>query len=147
MAYTSITDLEMEAGGAQALTELTDWDGDGDRDANVVEHAQAKADGWIDGYLRNRYEPLPIPNPSETLKRLAAEETIYWLKQARNRVGITEAEVMQRTDRERQLEQMRAGTLRPDAATTVPSTAGRSKIIAAEDTDIAVSRENLKGQW
>lgn len=147
MAYTSITDLQMEAGGAQSFLELTDWDGDGDSDADVVTHAQAKADGWIDGYLRNRYEPLPVPNPSETLIRIAAEEAVYWLKQARNRVGITDAELEQRRTRERELEQMRAGTLRPDSATLVPSNAGRSKVIASEDTDIEVSRKKLEGMW
>ncbi|MDQ3295078.1 MAG: DUF1320 domain-containing protein [Myxococcota bacterium] len=137
----------MAAGGAQNFLELTDWNGDGVSDADVVAHAQAKADGWIDGFLRNRYTPLPLAAPSETLKRIAAEEAIYWLKQARNMVSITEAETQQRRDRERELEQMKAGTIRPDSAEIVPSTAGRSRIITSEDAELDVSRENLKGLW
>lgn len=131
----------MAAGGADRLLSLADWDGDGAIDADVITEAQKRADGWIDGYLRLRFE-TPIATPSDTLKRLAADEAVYWMRSSRGMVG--EPEMKKREERERELELMRDGKLRPDEPLPKPSTAVKSALVALGGD---VTREGTKGMW
>lgn len=142
MGYATLEDLQMAAGGAAALIQLADWNQDDASDPDVLSRAVAAADGWIDAFLRNRYSALPIAQPSETLRRIAADEAIYWLRRARQMAAPEHIE--QRKEREREMQQMSSGLLRPDAPGTVRSDAGRSAII---EIIAPVSRDSLKGMW
>lgn len=143
MSYAAQSDLEFWAGGAERFRQLMNWDGTGDIDAGDVARALASADGWIDQYLRTRYK-TPVQNPSETLKRIAAEEAIYVLKTARGMDQLTDADREKRKERMAEMEQMRRGALRPDEPTPEKSTAVRSAVISMGGD---VTRDNLKGQW
>lgn len=139
MAYATQTEIQMAAGGTDRFLSLTDWNGDGSVDADVVTEAQSRADGWIDGYLRLRYS-TPIANPSATLARLAADEAVYWMRKSRGMLG--EQDIEQRKERERELEAMRDGKLRPDEPTPAKSSAVVAVVV---ENCNPVSRSGLKG--
>lgn len=139
--YATQAQIELAAGGAELFRSLADWDGDGVADANVIAQAQESADGWIDGYLRLRFE-TPVLNPSTDIQRLAADEAVYWMKSKRRM--LSEDDRTDRTEREREMGEYRDGKRRPDEPNPVKSTAVKSAYVA-NCSDM--SRENLKGSW
>jgi phage gp36-like protein len=143
--YASQTELEYAAGGADRLTQLTDWDDDGEPDQAAIDQALAQADAFLDQYLSLRYA-VPIANPSPVLRGYAAEQAIYWLRQVRGMVG--EEENRQLENRQHQLEMMRDGRLRPDEAApfTAASTVVATFVERNPDVE-GVSKRNLKGMW
>lgn len=141
MAYATQTQIQMAAGGPDRFVQLADWNGDGTVDADVIAEAQARADGWIDQYLRERYT-TPIATPSDTLIRLAADEAVYWLRKSRGLLAQDEQDVEQRKDRERQLQDMAAGKIRPDEPLPTKSTAVGAAFV---ENCSPVSRAGLKG--
>lgn len=143
MGYATQAQLEFAAGGAADYLQLTDWNGDGAVDAEVVSTAIALADAWINSFLRQRYA-TPIANPSTDLQLLAAREFIYQVKASRRLVAITKEDLDDREARRRELEDYRDGKRRPDEPLPAKSTAVRSAIIQLGGD---VTRENLKGQW
>lgn len=141
MAYASITELQHAAGGPDRLLQLADWDADGIIDGPVIDQALAQADAFLDQYLSLRYA-TPITAPSPALRGLAAEQAIYWIRQARLQVG--EEENRQLENRQRQLELMSQGRLRPDEPLPARSSAVRAQFV---ERDSDVSQKNLKGMW
>jgi hypothetical protein len=112
--YTTIADLNHAAGGADRLVELADWDGDGVADPAVLERAQLAADGFVDAHLR-RFSAEDLAalraSPTETIKRIAAEETIYQIRRQRP-ASVTEDDEKHREWRTEELRDMRADKLR-----------------------------------
>ena len=144
MPYASLEELTYAAGGTDRLTQLTDWDDDGVPDDAAIAQALAQADAFLDQYLSLRYA-VPIANPSPVLRGYAAEQAIYWLRQARGMVG--EEENRQLENRQSQLEMMRDGRIRPDEPTPASSTAVVATFVERNPDVAAVSRSNLKGMW
>lgn len=141
MAYTTQDDLDAAAGGAQRFTQLADWDNDGAADAPIVARAQAAADGFIDSHLR-KFNAADLAAlraaPSETIKRLAADETIFWLRE-HGPIGITDNDLKLREQRIAELKLIKSDDLR--AADTKTA---RAKFI---ENDSEVSRDGTKGMW
>ena len=75
--YCSVDDL-IKRISLEDLTQLSDDDGDGEYDENIVNEAIEYAQNIIDGYVGKKYQvPLdPIP---EIIKRIAVDLAIYWL--------------------------------------------------------------------
>lgn len=144
MPYASLTELQHAAGGLERLIQITDHDGDGIMDTAVVDNALAQADAFLDQYLSLRYA-TPIANPSPVLRGLAAEHAIYWLRQSRG--ALSSEENLQLENRQRQLELMRDGKLRPDDPTPTKSSAVRAAFVERDPDAIEVSRSSLKGLW
>jgi phage gp36-like protein len=140
MAYTTTSDLQDAAGGAERYLELTDWNNDGTSDAAVVTRAQEDADGWVDAHLR-KFSPADLAalraTPTATIRRIAAAETIALLRERRR--GLATEDIELRKTRKVELEDMRADKLRPADSKTARAT------FVENDSD--VSRDNLKGQW
>lgn len=140
MPYTTQPDLEAAAGGASRFTELADWDGDNVADAAIVARAQAEADGWIDSHLR-RFSAADLAalraNPTDTIKRIAGAETIFWIRE--KRTTITREDLDLREDRERQLKAMRLDDLRVSDTKT-----SRAEFV---ENCSPVSRVGSKGMW
>lgn len=76
MAYCTQTDL-VKAKNEQVLIELTDPDGSA-IDADVVTAAIARADGIINGYLRNKYT-LPLTSTPDEIADASIRITLYLL--------------------------------------------------------------------
>ncbi len=143
MPYASQADIELAAGGADGLVALADFNNDTVVDAAVIARAQAAADSFIDPYLRG-LRPLPLTNPGESLIRLAAEEAVFQIKRWRRMT--TPQDDADRKTRERELEDYRKGTRRPDAEPA--SVAVRSVWVERDDAEDAPdSREGTKGLW
>lgn len=141
MSYVTQAEIALAAGGDANLLSVADWDGDGVVDANVIAEAQKRSDAWIDGYLRVRFE-TPIAAPSDDIKRIAADEAVYWMRKARNMIGPDHAAA--RTEREREMSDYRDGKRRPDEPLPKKSTAVKTAIV---DITGDVTREGLKGMW
>ena len=144
MPYASLTELQHAAGGQDRLIQLADWNGDGSVDSDAVDNALLQADAFIDQYLSLRYA-TPIQNPSPVLRGIAAEQAIYWLKQERG--GVSPEENLQLENRQRQLELMRDGRLRPEDPNPSKSSAVVAAFIERDPDAIEVSRASLKGIW
>ncbi len=64
MTYATLQDLIDEFGGREVIA-LSDRDGDGVADADVITRALEKADEEINGFLEGRYPvPLALPAPA-----------------------------------------------------------------------------------
>jgi hypothetical protein len=140
MPYTTQQDLDDAAGGARRFLELADFDGEGAPNAALVLRAQAAADGFVDSFLR-KFTAADLERlratPTATIRRLAADETIFRLRELRQMVS--ESDRKSQELRRDELKEMRADRLRPDDQKTP-----RAVFIDNEDD---VSREGLKGGW
>src|SRR5690348_11284895 len=138
MAYTTQTDLEDAAGGPARLVELCDDDGDGVADAAKLVRAQAAADGFVDQHLR-KFSAADLTRlrttPTSTVKRLAADETIFRLREQKRQ--ITDDDRLSQELRGKELQALRADQQRADDQKTARAT------FVENDSD--VSREGLKG--
>ena len=79
MSYITYLDLVVEFEEGEIL-QLTDRDGDGAVDDEVVEDAIAFADSHIDSYLRGKYT-VPLTNLPANLKGMACDFARYRLYQ------------------------------------------------------------------
>ncbi len=142
MSYASTDDLEMAAGGAANLVALADWDADTVADATVIARALEAADGFIDGHLRLKITPVELnalrAAPTPTISELAAAEAVYWLKKSRNMASPED--IAHRKERERELDLMRSGQVRPSDSPK----AQRSTWV---ENDGPVTRKNTRGMW
>jgi len=77
MAYCTEQDL-IARFGEEELLQLTDRQGLGTIDPDVLEQAMADADDEINGYLASRY-PVPMSPIPRVLRRIACELTRYYL--------------------------------------------------------------------
>jgi hypothetical protein len=140
MAYTTQNDLNDAAGGAAKFVELADQDGDGVADAAMVLRAQAAADGFIDSHLR-KFSPADLQalraTPTATIARIAADETIFRLREQRRQ--LTEDDWKAQEARRLELQGMRADDLRPADAKTP-----RARFV---ENCGDVTRKNSGGMW
>lgn len=148
MSYASQAQLQDAAGGAERFLALTDWNGDGVIDAGVVTSAQLSADSWIDGFLPAQYSP-PLANPSNELQDLAAAEAIYRIRIKREMAVLGPGDLEFRKERERYLESIRNGKVRPDTLSATKSAAVRSAIVPMDGAGAcnAIDDDTLKGMW
>lgn len=148
MAYSTQADLENAAGGAERLAELTDLDGSGTGEVNVValDAAIADADAWIDTFVgRNRAVPLQAPVP-RMIARVSAEETLFLLRQRKQMVGDFERE--RHADNLSWLEGVAKGALTLGVEPTPPkSSLVRPAVVEVSDEAREDTRAALKGLW
>lgn len=71
MAYCTQTDLQNAVGGADRLTQVFDWDGDGTPDAAVIADCIAEACDLIDSFASKRYH-VPFSPIPDIIIRVAA---------------------------------------------------------------------------
>lgn len=148
MAYSSQADVEIAAGGARALAELTDLDGtrSGEVNDDVLAAAIADADAMIDTYVgRNRAVPLVAPIP-QIVKRLSADEVVYLLRMRRQMVG--DFEQARHENNLRWLEGVARGflTLGVDPQPKKSSLVAPA-VIEVGEGDREITAESLKGVW
>ncbi len=88
MSYCTAQDIETRI-GEDELTRLTDHDGDGSPDQDVIDQAIAGAGAVIDSYLGIRFA-VPVlkadGEPPETLKARAVNLAVYFLRLGRDSV-------------------------------------------------------------
>jgi phage gp36-like protein len=141
VSYASALDCQVAAGGVANLVSLTDQNGTGALDADVLARFQAKADSTINGYLRLRFA-TPLASPSDEIRDHTAALTVYYLREAKQM--LTPHELDAHKARIGWLEGVRDGRIRIDEPSPGKSTAVRSAIVPLAG---AVTRDNLQGMW
>jgi len=151
MSYATQADLVISAGGADRFLQLVDFNNDGAIDADVVARALSDADALIDEHLRLRTTQADLDwlraNPTQSVKRIAAEEAIYAIRKWRELAAITETEHKHHEERIALLGQIQVGKLRLADA---PSPRQAAWIDADDEDDGSqngVTRNGLKGMW
>ena len=84
MSYCTQSDIETRI-GYDELTRLSDYDGDGLPDSDVVDRAISDAEGTIDSYLGERYK-VPLQTVPDVVKNACADLAVYQLQQSRSSV-------------------------------------------------------------
>jgi phage gp36-like protein len=144
VGYCTQADVSIAVGGDDRLRELTDNSSTGAIDTIVLGAAISDACGWMDGYLQKRYS-IPLGSPSEFVRRMAAQEAAYRLKQARS--ATDQADKDAHDERHRTLIDISTGKASAGADPAPPaSTAVVAGLISRDDPDV-ISRETLKGAW
>ena len=141
MAYSTQAQIVIACGGQAAYDQLFDFNGDGVGDPDVLAQAQTAADALIDTYIWLRYQT--VANPSPVLQMLAAHEAVYYARECRPTLGLTETEIKLHEARLATLEKMRTGALRPDDPAP-PMSDAASKATFVENCS-PMSRERSKG--
>jgi len=144
MAYCSTADCEAKAGGSARLIELTDDAGAGTLNTTVLDAAIAEATAWIDSYAAPRYSTSFVTVPS-MVRWLAADETIYLLKQRRSM--LLDEDRTKREDRLAWLRDLSKGLVGAGADPVPPASSSVAAVILERDEDEDVSRDALKGFW
>ena len=143
MAYSTQTDVQIAAGGADRLTQLADPNSIGAVDSATVDAAIARADGWIDMHINERYA-VPLVTVPEAIRRISSEEAVFRLQQDRQMVD----EVAMRLHDERQalLEAIADGRKKLGIEPPPPkSSAVAATVLDPDDLGDGRSRNDWKG--
>ncbi len=146
MGYSTIADVQVAAGGAKALLQLSDVDNTNAINVAAVESAIDEADGIIDSRLAGRYAvPLEPPVPSR-IRALSAATAAFILKSRRHNM-VTEVDLQLHSDR---LDELRATGEGEIAIGRHPEPL-KSELLRYEATDRpsdkSISRNATKGFW
>lgn len=140
MPYTTQTQLEIAAGGAERFAQLADFDGDGTADPAVVTSVLAEVGGWIDAHLR-KFSPADLEalrvTPTDTIARIAAEEAIFRLRSKRQQVSEMDfklQELRQKDLVDIRADRTRVGDVKSPRATFV-------------ENDGPITKDGTKGMW
>ncbi len=144
MAYSTTTDVQHAAGGAAMLLALSDFDGDGVIDSDVVAAAIAGADALIDTYANKRFL-VPFSEVAPVIVVLSARLAVYAMRQQRQ--TLVQGDADQHDLDIKWLEGLRDGANVP-GLDPGPTRSSLQVDVAGERVSTAtVSREKLKGFW
>jgi phage gp36-like protein len=144
MAYSTVADVQIAAGGEKSLRELSDVDNSSAINVAAVEAAIIAADATIDSHLFSRVQvPLAAPVPA-VIRTLSADEAVFILK-SRRRAMVTDADLALHEARLQTLGALASGR----TTLGVYPEPTKSELLRYDATDRpsdkAVSREALKG--
>jgi phage gp36-like protein len=113
LAYASIQDVELAAGGEDRLTALSDWAREGEVEEvaeAAIESAISEADAWIDSFISKRYNvPLEEGSIPNLIKHMSASEAVFILRARRSMT--TEADMALHMERETALKGISTGQI------------------------------------
>jgi len=144
MAYSSQADVQVVAGGAARLRELSDFENAGAIDPAVVEQAITHADAWIDTFVQMRFA-VPLETTPGAVNMLSANEAIYQMRKWR---GMATPEDDDDHEKRETLLTAFANGANVLGITPLPV---KSEVVVDAQTDRpadkAVRRCSLKGFW
>lgn len=144
MAYSTIADVQIAAGGERSLRELSDVDNSNAVDTAAVESAIVEADAEIDSYMHARVAVPMVPPIPPVIRVISAALAVFILK-SRRRALITDVDMTLRASRLEQLAGLASGKI---TLGVYPEPA-KSELLRYESTDRpsdkAISRDSLKG--
>ncbi len=143
MAYCTRAQLEVACGGAAALLQLSDQDGNGVEDPTVVDQAMNDAAGFIDSYASRRFS-VPMAT-STTLAAINARLARYYLREARRM--LTESDVSSYEADIKWLVGLGNGEVLPGVEPLPPKSSIMRDAATARPASKDVSRTKLKGFW
>lgn len=143
MAYSTQTDVQHAAGGAERLLQLSDWDRDGLSDAAAIAQKIAEADAWINSYVGQK-RSVPVASPPDILRLCSAREAVFLMKVDRGMA--TDDDRVGHSERERWLEGVAAGKISLGVEPApAPSSANGAEYGERESVDGADTREDYEG--
>lgn len=146
MAYATLAQLRIAAGGTAALQEISDNEA-----AATLALAQAGADGEIDSRARRLGHTLPFSPVPDIIAALAADEAVYRLRAMKRVLGAEDE--TRRTARQQLLVDLEAGKLLPSADDPYPvGDGGGTPVVVVrsddpDDTTLGLSRDSMRGWW
>lgn len=148
MAYSTLADVTIAAGGAKRLKQLADYNADTAADTDVIDAAISAADALINSYVAKRFKP-PIAAPvPDAIRHLSARLAVLEMKQTRGE--LTESDDAKLDRATKWLEALAKGDVLPDIAPLPEkSEVIVDKIVSRSDVagDIASAREDTVGYW
>ncbi|MDR3723269.1 MAG: DUF1320 domain-containing protein [Terracidiphilus sp.] len=144
MAYATQDDLVPLRMTVKDLTELTDDDGTGEINTDIVTAALAEASGIVDSYCRTRYT-TPLQT-DQNIVSLTLDLTVFILFKRRRQTKINETVQTARDAAISFLKDVaacRASLDQPSGATPQSSSAGPA--ISQKDYELVFREDHLKG--
>ncbi len=140
MAYCTQTDILNQLDSA-VLLQLTDDDGVGTTDADIVTRAIADADATINSYCQDRYT-IPLSPVPDKIRQLSVDIAIYNLYSRREDVT---PDIRKDRNKEaiRFLEKVAEGKINLGAATPAPSNTDNT--VNVDYNDRIFTREKMSG--
>ncbi len=146
MNYITNSDIELRLGHA-GYVHLSDDDGDGAADEDVVNEARAAAEGELDSYLAFRHAtPIDLvahPELAGLLKSVALDLAEYRLRLRRPPVG--EDARRRRDETIEWLRRIADGTVALPATGDLPGPTSRGPIAEVLGSERLLSRDELEG--
>lgn len=141
--YADAAAVQRHAGGAARLTEISDFDHNGDQDSGLVDLAIDSAEALIHSYSRKLYEvPFTVTIPPIIIE-VAASLAVYNLKCWRD--ALTEQDVLKYEQNVEWLTNLSKGLVDLGISPAPPVSGHVRATNTARPTSKAVSREKLKG--
>ena len=140
--YTDRDSVELAAGGAERLTQLTDYDRDGAEDSGVVEAVIADAEALVESYARKVFE-VPFAPVPPIIKTISTKLAVYFLRERRD--SVTDANRLDHEDRLQWLSNLAKGVVDPGISPAPGGSGHNRSSSTARPSSKAVSRESLKG--
>lgn len=144
MPYSTESDVRLACGGAEQLRQVSDQNGDGYVDDDVIARAISRADGLIDKHMAKQWA-VPFTNPViEDVRNLSAELAAYFLRSWKGM--LTEADVTAHKLHLAELEALAKGDTVPTDPPPAPASTRIDKS-STRPSSMAVSRRALRGFW
>lgn len=148
MSYSAQADVQNAVGGAKKLTQIADWNNDGNI-AAVVADAIAEADALIDSFASKRFH-VPFNPVPEIIKRMSAKLAGLILVRRRNQLSDDEVHQWEGIAGDKGwLYQLATGVVTPggDPLPVAHSTMGADAVDTELPCDRDASRDHLAGFW
>jgi phage gp36-like protein len=144
MAYCTQADVQIAVGGERALIELTDQSESATVDVSIVADAIVEAEGYIDGYLHQRFAtPLAIVAPE--IKGMAKAWAARILRRNNYRgQPIADDQEAEKIDRE-WLTKVAEGKIQLSVSPTMAASDIVIDKAAPRDSTLDISRCKMKG--
>lgn len=133
MAYSTLDDITIAAGGSARLVQISDQDQNGSADPTVIAKAQRDADAEIDEFTSLRFAQLIGTDllPIETASAIAADHAVYLMKKWIGQLGPDDQTDL--TARILRLQQLSNGERRPAEEVPGPSSAVKSAWVSRSE--------------
>lgn len=144
MPYSTQSDVQIAAGGATNLAQLSDLENAAAIDASVVAAAIRTADGVINSYVGHRYA-VPLAVVPDTIRDLSAAWAVRVLRKNRyNGAPLTDDQEAEKIDRE-WLVGVADGTISLGLEPTPEKASMVIDKAAPRDSALETSRDRLRG--
>lgn len=145
MAYATLAQVQVAAGGADALRKISDQDGSGSTQQATIDAAVAEADGLIDSFVHKRHR-VPLTSPSLSVQTLSARHAVRVMR-SNVRMSITKDITDEENDRAWLAMGAKGLVSFVDEPQPAPSNLAVDSTSAGTPSTREVSRRRTRGIW
>lgn len=144
MAYSTLADVQIAAGGAARLVALADYNNDNLADAGVVDAAIAEADATINTYASKRFL-VPFVSTPDAIAKLSARMAVRYLR--RNKSMQLAADIEEEKSDRAWLEALASGAVLPGVEPIPDKGSMIVDDVGDRESTRTTTRERMKGYW